>query len=53
MDYFNNINQKCVTADWIGRYMYIYACNLREGKAKRRGWICRKEKEHREMLNGI
>lgn len=37
MDYFNNINQKCVTADWIGRYMYIYACNLREGKAKRRG----------------
>lgn len=53
MDYFNNINLKCVTADWIGRHIYIYACKLKEGKVKRKGWICRKEKEHREMLNGI
>lgn len=53
MDYFNNINLKCVTADWIGRYIYIYACKLKEGKVKRKSWICRKEKEHREMLNGI
>lgn len=47
MDYFNNINSKCVKADWIGRYMYIYACKLKKGKAKKRGWICRKEKKQR------
>lgn len=28
--FFYNRNWKCIIADWMGRYMYIYACKLKE-----------------------